>query len=330
MDLTTKYAGIPLAHPLLPGASPLVDKLDNIRQLEDCGAPGIVLHSLFEEQIVGEQTGPYSIREPHEEAFAEARTYLPPSEDFILSPEDYLEHIRRCKEATDLPIFASLNGSRGGDWLRYAKEIEQAGADALELNLYFLPGDISESAQDIEGITLEVIQEVRSVTDIPIIVKLSPFYSSLPHFANEMVAAGANGLLMFNRFYYPDIDLENLEVEPKLELSRSSELLLRLRWTAMLHGRVRTSFGITGGVHTPEDIVKSIMVGADAVQTVSCLLKNGIPAFRSLLAGFQQWMEENEYESVRQMKGSFSHHNCPNPSALERTNYLRTLQLWKA
>ena len=330
MDLTTKYVGIPLRHPLLPGASPLVDKIDNVRQLEDCGAAGIVLHSLFEEQIIGEQTGPYAVREPHEEAFAEARTYLPPTEDYILSPEDYLEHIRRCKEVTDLPVFASLNGSRSGDWLHYAKEIEQAGADALELNLYFLPSDVSEDAAEIENTTIEVVREVRNLTKLPIVVKLSPFFSSLPHFATELVAAGANGLLLFNRFYQPDIDLENLEIEPKLELSQSSELLLRLRWTAMIHGRVHTSLGITGGVHTPQDAIKSVMVGADAVQTVSYLLKNGIPAFSSLLQGFTDWMEENEYESVRQMKGSFSHHNCPNPSALARTNYLRTLQLWRA
>ncbi|TVR50519.1 MAG: dihydroorotate dehydrogenase-like protein [Puniceicoccaceae bacterium] len=329
MDLATTYLGLPLKHPLMPGASPLVDDLDVVRRLEDAGASAIVMHSLFEEQIVKDELAAAFHRESHEESFAEATSYLPWQEDFALGPDQYLEQIRRLKEAVAIPVIASLNGTRPGGWLDYARLIEKAGADALELNLYLLAMDATESSEEVEQRSLEIVREVTRNVKIPVAVKLSAFYTSLSYFATELDALGVRGLVLFNRFYQPDIDLENLEVKPHLELSTSSELLLRLRWLAILHGRVRASLAVTGGVHTARDAIKAVMCGASAVQMTSALLHHGPGHLAKVLTDLTTWLEVNEYDSLRQMQGSMSLAHCPDPSAFERTNYLRTLQLWK-
>ena len=330
MNLETSYLGLKLPHPLMPGASPLVDDLDTVRQLEDAGAAAIVMHSLFEEQIIRDEWAVFRSQEPHEESFGEATSYFPRQEDYELGPEQYLEQIARIKETVDLPVIASLNGTRPGGWIEYAGLIEEAGADALELNVYFLPTDPAESSDHVEARTLDVLRAVRSAVKIPLAVKLSPYYSALAYLSSNLDSLGADGLILFNRFYQPDIDAENLETTPRLDLSDPSELRLRLRWLGILHGRVQCSLACSGGVHRPIDAIKAIMAGADAVQCVSALLKNGPQHLKVLIDGLQTWMEENEYESIEQMKGNMSLIRCPDPSAYERANYLKVLQLWKA
>jgi dihydroorotate dehydrogenase (fumarate) len=330
MNLETSYLGLELPHPLMPGASPLVDDLDTVRRLEDAGAAAIVMHSLFEEQIIRDEWSVFRSQEPHEESFGEATSYFPKQEDYELGPGQYLEQIARIKETVDLPVIASLNGTRPGGWIEYAGLIEEAGADALELNVYFLPTDLAESSDHVEARTLDVLRAVRSAVKIPLAVKLSPYYSALAYLSNNLDSLGADGLILFNRFYQPDIDAENLETIPRLELSDPSELRLRLRWLGILHGRVQCSLACSGGVHRPIDAIKAIMAGADAVQCVSALLKNGPQHLKVLIDGLRTWMEENEYESIEQMKGNMSLIRCPDPSAYERANYLKVLQLWKA
>ncbi len=330
MNLETSYLGLKLPHPLMPGASPLVDDLDTVRRLEDAGAAAIVMHSLFEEQIIGDEWAVFRSQEPHEESFGEATSYFPKEEDYELGPQQYLEQIASIKEAVGVPVIASLNGTRLGGWIDYARLIEEAGADALELNVYFLPTDPGESSEHVEARTLDVLRAVRTAVKLPLAVKLSPFYSALAYLATTLDSLGANGLVLFNRFYQPDIDPENLETKPKLELSDPPELALRLRWLGILHGRVQCSLACSGGVHRPIDAIKAIMAGADAVQCVSALLKNGPNHLKFLIDGIQTWMEENEYESIEQMKGNMSLIRCPDPAAYERANYLKVLQLWKA
>jgi dihydroorotate dehydrogenase (fumarate) len=329
MTLETTYLGLKLAHPVMPGASPMVDNMDTIRAFEDAGASAIVLHSLFEEQILQDQWSTFQHQAPHEDSFAEARSFFPEQTDYHLGPEQYLEQIRRIKEAVKMPVIASLNGTRIGGWIDYAKLIEQAGADALELNIYYVATDPSESSDDVESRTLDVLRAVRAAVKLPLAVKLSPFYSSLPHFAAEIDALGANGLVLFNRFYQPDIDPDNLETQPKLELSNSSELRLRLRWLGILRAHVKCSLACSGGVHRGVDVVKAVMAGADAVQCVSSLLHFGPKHIRTLVEAVRFWMQEHEYESIEQMKGSMSLRHCPDPAAYERANYLKVLQLWK-
>jgi dihydroorotate dehydrogenase (fumarate) len=325
MDLTTKYLGLELDHPLMPGASPMVDDLDSVKRLEDAGASAIVMHSLFEEQITREQLGTIYHMEVHDNSFAEALSYFPKPDDFRLGPQQYLEQIRKIKEQVNLPVIGSLNGATGKGWVEYAQLIQQAGADALELNVYFLAADGNESGQAVEQRLLDVVRSVKERVSIPVAVKLSPFFSSLAHVAARLDAAGADGLVVFNRFYQPDIDLEALEVVPKLSLSTSSELLLRLRWVAILSGRVRASLAISGGVHTPEDVVKAVMAGASAVQVVSCLLQEGAEKLKALRDGLGRWMEAHEYQSIEQMRASMSLERSPNPAAFERANYMRVL-----
>ncbi|MBI3448797.1 MAG: dihydroorotate dehydrogenase-like protein [Acidobacteria bacterium] len=326
MNLNTTYLGITLPHPFMPGASPLVDDLDTVRLLEDAGAAAIVMHSLFEEQITREQLGTLDQFESHAESFAEASSFFPRAADFRLGPHQYLDQIRRIKEAVKLPVIASLNGVTATGWLEYARWIQQAGADALEINVYYVATDPRESGSDVERRTLEIVRAVKSAVTIPVAVKLSPFFSSLTHVAQELDDLDVDGLVLFNRFYQPDIDVESLEVVPTLKLSDSTELTLRLRWLAILSGHVNASLAVSGGVHTPLDAVKAIMAGAHGVQVVSALLRNGVDHLTYLRDGLSAWLQEHEYESLTQLRGSMRLHACPDPGAFERANYMRVLQ----
>ena len=329
MDLSTTYLGLKLPHPFMPGASPMVDDLDTVRRLEDSGASAIVMHSLFEEQITREQIGTIEAMEIHAAAFAEALSYFPEPEEYRLGPEQYLEQIQKIKAAVKLPVIASLNGVTLGGWLEYAQKIEQAGADALELNVYYLAAKSWEAGSLVERRILEMVHAVKNGVRIPLAVKLAPFFSSLGHFASELDRLKVDGLVLFNRFYQPDLNPEELEVVPTLTLSDSSELLLRLRWLAILAGRLRASLAVSGGVHTGLDAVKAVMTGADAVQMVSALLKRGPRQLAAVKQDFTNWMEQHEYESVSQMKGSMSLLKSPDPSSFERANYMRILQSFR-
>jgi dihydroorotate dehydrogenase (fumarate) len=328
MDLSTTYLGFSLPHPFMPGASPLVDDLDMVRRLEDAGAAAIVMHSLFEEQLVGEQLAHASYTHAPAESFPEALTYFPPSE-FALGPDDYLEQLRRIKAAVAVPVIASLNGRSWGGWLSYSYLLAQAGADALELNVYELATDPHESAAAIEARILAMLRAVRTNLSIPVAVKLSPYYTALAELAGRLDGAGADGLVLFNRFYQADIDVEQLEVTPTLHLSDSSELLLRITWLAALSPHLRASLAVSGGVHTGLDAVKAVMAGAHAVQMVSALLRHGPEHLRAVREATAQWLEEHEYESLRQMQGSMNLQRCPDPKAFARANYLHVLQSWQ-
>ena len=330
MDLSTTYLGLRLPHPLMPGASPMVDNLDTVKRLEAAGAAAIVMHSLFEEQIVQDQLASFHFTERHAESFAEALSYFPRPGEYALGPEQYLAQVARIKAAVSVPVIASLNGTTSGGWVGYARRIQEAGADALELNVYYLATDPQEPGEVVERRTLDILRAVKQAVIIPVAVKLSPFFSSLSHFAAELDAAGADGLILFNRFYQPDIDAENLEVIPRLEFSTSAELLVRLRWLSVLSCQVRASLAITGGVHTAKDAIKAIMAGASAVQMVSELLRSGPAHLKTVLADLTHWMEENEYESIEQMRGSMNLARSPDPAAFERANYIRVLQGWRA
>jgi dihydroorotate dehydrogenase (fumarate) len=329
-NLSTRYLGLHLPHPLIPGASPLSDDLDGVRRLEDAGAAAIVLRSLFEEQISREQVAAFIHTDMHGESFAEAMTYFPSPESFVFGPHEYLEHLRRVKEAVRIPVIASLNGTTPGGWLDYPPLIERIGADALELNVYQLALDPEVSGQDVERQALEVVREVRGAVRMPIAVKLSPFYSSLAHLAHEIDELGADGLVLFNRFYQPDIDPESLDLSRSLYLSDSRELPLRLRWLGVLSGQVRASLAVTGGVHTSVDAIKSVMAGAHAVQLVSVLLQRGPVHLRVLRQGMVDWMEEHEWESLDEMRGNMNLARCPDPAVYERANYMLMLQGWRS
>ena len=326
MDLRTTYLGLDLPHPLMPGASPLADDLDTVRRLEDEGAAAIVLRSLFEEQIRREQLATFLHTEPHGESFAEALCYFPRPEAFALGPEDYIAHLGRVKQAVGVPVIASLNGTTLGGWLEYGRAIAQAGADALELNVYSVPCSTDEDAPSIEARTVELLKTLKASVTIPVAVKLSPFYTSLPHFVKQLERAGADGLVLFNRFYQPDIDPESLSLNRDLRLSTPAELPLRLQWLALLDDRVSCSLAVTGGVHDGRDALKAVMAGADAVQLVSALLRHGPGRLGAVLAEMIDWLEEHEYASLAQMKGSMSRASCPDPTVYERANYMLTLQ----
>jgi dihydroorotate dehydrogenase (fumarate) len=330
MDLRTSYLGFELPHPLMPGASPLADDLDAVRRLEDAGAAAIVVHSLFEEQITREEQGVVHYMQVHEESFAEALSYFPAPDEYALGPDRYLDQVRRIKAAVRVPVIASLNGTTPAGWLHYAQLIQQAGADALELNFYHVATDPAETSAAVERRLLDSVHIVRQHLTIPLAVKLSPFFSSLPHLARELDAAGANGLVLFNRFYQPDIDLDMLETVPRLHFSTSDELLLRVRWLAILSGKVKASLGATGGVHTGLDALKAVMAGAHAVQMVAALLMHGPAHLAAVRRELTRWLEEHEYESLRQAQGSMSLLRSPAPEAFERGNYMRALQSWRA
>lgn len=329
MNLTTNYLGLELAHPFILGASPLASNLDRVRRAEDAGAAAITLHSLFEEQALHQEAGLAAHVHAHAESFGEAHSYFPAEVDYHYGPEEYLEHLAKAKQAVNTPVIASLNGTHLGGWNYFAKAIQEAGADALELNLYTTPSISDESPEIIESRLVEIVKSVCKTVSIPVAVKISPFFTSVAHFARRLEDAGAAGLVMFNRFYQPDIDLEALEHKPSLQLSDSSELLLRLRWIAMLYGRCQLDIACTGGVHTGQDAIKAVMCGADAVQLVSVLLRGGVECIGDLRRDLQTWLEEREYASLEQMKGSMSHRHAPNPEAIERANYMRTLQSWE-
>ncbi|HEX9639084.1 MAG TPA: dihydroorotate dehydrogenase-like protein [Acidobacteriota bacterium] len=329
IDLSSSYLGLQLKHPLMPGASPLVDDLDVVKRLEDAGAAAIVMHSLFEEQIVREEIHALQDLESHSESFAEAQSYLPSPDEFALGPAEYLEQIRRIKATVGLPVIGSLNGISPGGWLDYGRWIESAGADALELNVYQLATDLRLTAAELERRTVDMVAQLKQQIRIPLAVKLSPFYTALPQFAQQLQQAGAAGVVLFNRFYQPDIDLEELEVQRTLVLSDSSELNLRLRYLAILSGRIELSLGASGGVHSVYDVIKAVMAGAHAVQLVSALLQRGPEYLRVLVEELQQWLEEHEYDSLRQMQGNMSLQRCPDPTAYERGNYVHILQSWR-
>ena len=328
-SLTTRYLGLELSNPIVPGASPLTGNLDQVRRLEDAGAPAIVMHSLFEEQIERDVGAEFAHMRRFEDVFSEAANFFPTAAEYALGPEEYLSQLGRIKEAVSVPVIASLNGTGPGRWVEYASLIERAGADALELNIYSVATDATIPGTEVRDNIIEVVQEVKRAITIPVAVKLAPFFSSFSNVGCMLQDAGADGLVMFNRFYQPDIDVGTLEVVPRLELSTPDELRLRLRWLAILFGRVRIPMAATGGVHDADDVVKALLAGATVTQVVSCLLQRGTGHLKTLVEGLRRWMVENEYESVAQMRGALSLANCPDPAAFERANYLRTLQLWK-
>jgi dihydroorotate dehydrogenase (fumarate) len=326
VDLTTTYLGLNLKNPLVASASPLAKKLSGARRLEDAGVAAIVMESLFEEQIVQESLQMHDDLSRGADSHPEARSYLADYGFFQLGPEAYLEHLHRVKSALGIPVIGSLNGFSTGGWVEYARKIEQAGADALELNLYDLATDPGLTGVELEARHVALVQDIRKEVRIPIAVKLSPFYTALPNFARRLSAAGANGLVLFNRFYQPDFDLETLEVIPNLVLSNSHELRLPLRWIAILFGRVKADFALTSGVHTGQDLIKAMMAGASIVMSASALLKSGHGWVERTLADAAKWMEEHEYASVRQMIGSMSQQSVAEPAVFERANYIKTLR----
>lgn len=326
MDLTTTYLGMKLRSPLVPSASPLSDHVDKIKQMEDAGAAAVVLYSLFEEQIVQEQLALHHHTTYTAESYAEALSYFPEPSAFRAGPEEYLEHIHHAKESVAIPIIASLNGSTSGGWTRFAKQIEQAGADALELNIYSIPTDIFKPGSEVEEIDIDIVRQVREAVSIPIAVKLSPFFSNMANMALQFSLAGANGLVLFNRFYQPDIDLELLEVRPNVLLSTPQDLRLPLRWIAILHNRIQADLAATSGIHTVEDVIKMLMAGANVTMMASALIKNGIDHLRTMEETLVQWLEEHEYESIQQMQGSMSQERSGNPGAFERAQYMKAIR----
>ena len=329
MNLGTTYLGFQLPHPFMAGASPLVDDLDMVRRLEDAGTAAIVMHSLHEEQLAGEQLATSHHMEVAEQSFGEALSFLPRPPRFALGPDEYLEQIVRIKEMVAVPVIGSLNGVTPEGMLQYAHLIEQAGADALELNLYYIPTDAEQDGPSIEERTVDTVRHLVARIRIPVAVKLSPFYSSFVNLARQLDETGVSGLVLFNRFYQPDIDPENYQTVPALHLSDSSELPLRIRWLGIVYGQVRASLAVTGGVHTPLDAVKAVMAGANGVQVVSALLRKGPQHLGVLREGLRQWLTDHEYESLDQMCGSMSLLRCPDPAAYERTGYMTVLQSWK-
>lgn len=329
MSLKTKYLGLELEHPLVASASPLSYSLEGIRQLEDGGASAVVLHSLFEEQI--EQEGQILDHFLHYGTFShfEALDYFPEPEAFNLAANDYVELVRAAKQAVNVPIIASLNGTTDHGWLRYAKHLEEAGADALELNLYHLVTDMEMSAAETEARYLRILGSVRENIKIPIAVKVGPYFSSFAHMAKAFSKHGANALVLFNRFYQPDFDLETLNVKPNLVLSNTHDLRLPLTWIAILYGRVPIDLALTSGVHSHFEVLKGLMAGASVTMMASEPLKNGVQRFREIMLALEQWMDDHEYDSVQQMKGSMSQQSVANPEAFERANYMKVLQSWR-
>jgi dihydroorotate dehydrogenase (fumarate) len=326
MDLTTKYLGMQLRTPLVVSASPLSQEIGGIRSLEDAGASAVVLYSLFEEQLHQEALDLELHLNAGTESFAEALTYFPQSSEFHTGPEGYLDHIRKAKAAVDIPIIASLNGATLGGWTKFARQIEQAGADAIECNLYFIPTNMDIPGSETEKIYTDILREVKGAVHIPVAVKLSPFFSNFAHVAKQFDQLGADGLVLFNRFYQPDIDLDKLEIVPNVLLSTPQALRLPLTWIGILHGRIRASMAATSGVHGPEDVIKLLMVGADVTMMCSALLRYGIGHLRHVEQGVQEWMAAHEYESVQQMQGSMSQLHCPDPGAFERAQYMRAVK----
>ncbi|MGA8220252.1 MAG: dihydroorotate dehydrogenase-like protein [Candidatus Acidiferrales bacterium] len=324
-DITTNYLGFTLKSPIVASASPLCDSLDNMRQLEDHGIAAIVLPSLFEEQLDLESQAVDSDLSRGAESTPESLNYFPELGTYNLGIDGYLQLIWRAKQRVAVPVIASLNGVSPGGWVRYARLMEEAGADALELNIYAIATDPNESSAKVEGHYFQLLREVKDHVRIPVAVKLSHFFTAIANMGKKLDETGADALVLFNRFYQPDFNIESLEIEPSLTLSNSHELLLRLNWIAILYGHVRADLAVTGGVHTAPDVLKSMMAGANVAMMTSAILKNGIPHVKAVLRDLVQWMEDHEYESIRQMRGSMSLRSVPNPGAFSRGNYMRVL-----
>jgi dihydroorotate dehydrogenase (fumarate) len=328
-DLSTTYMGIPLKNPIVPSASSLSAELDTIKRLEDAGAAAVTLPSLFEEQIDFEAESLSYFLEQGTYSYAESLTYFPPLKEFRRGPKEYVEHIRKACEAVDIPIIASLNGISPGGWTDYARQFQDAGAAAVELNIYYVPTKSQMTGEDVEQLHLSIVEEVKQRITVPVAVKLSPFFSSLPNIATRLDAVGANALVLFNRFYQPDLDIEALEACPRLVLSTSDEMRLPLRWIAILYGNIKASLALTTGIHTAEDVLKAVMAGADVANVCSVLLQEGVDKIGRLLRGVTTWMDEHEYQSISEMKGTLSLQSVPDPAAFERANYMKVLKSYK-
>lgn len=325
-ELSTRYLGLELRNPLVAAASPLTGHLEMLEQLQEAGAAAVVLPSLFQEQIEHEEVAIHRMHEFGAESFPEALTYLPELDSYNTGPERYLRLVEDAKRRLDIPVIASLNGSSLGGWVRHGRLLEEAGADALELNIFYLASDGAVSGAEVEKHYLELVEAVRREVSLPLAVKMGPFFSSLAHFARRVVAGGADGLVLFNRFMQPDIDLEHLEVTPAVVLSRSWESRLPLRWIAILSGRIECSLAATSGAHSAADVLKLLLAGADAVALASSLLEHGPGRLAEILTEMRHWLVEQEYASIEQLKGSMSHRNCPDPGALERAHYMEALR----
>jgi dihydroorotate dehydrogenase (fumarate) len=329
IDLATKYLGLQLRSPIVASSSPLSQDLDNLRKLEAAGAGAVVMHSLYEEQIMLDAFWMKGFLSQGSDGFPEAMSYFPDRNAYAVDPAGYLKHLEAARKAVKMPVIGSLNGVSTGGWIRYAREIESAGADALELNIYYLATSLQTTAQEVEQSYGELVRDIKNQVRIPVSVKLSPYFTAVANMCRQLVLAGVDGLVLFNRFYQPDIDLDAQEVRPTLKLSNSSELLPRLRWLAVLAGRVRASLSCSGGVHTAEDAIKALMAGAHTVQVVSALLQHGPEYLATLKTDMLHWLEEHEFDSLAQLRGSLSLQRCPQPQAFERSNYMRVLQTWR-
>ncbi len=328
-DITTTYLGLKLKNPLVPSPSPLMRKIDNIKQMEDAGAAAVVLHSLFEEQVIREAEELDRTISVDAESTSEVRAYFPDLQRYNAGPDHYLDYIRKVKQAVSIPVIASLNGVSSGGWTRYARMIQDAGADALELNMYYVAANPAQTSVEVEQMYLDLVRAIKAHLRIPIAVKLSLYFSAFANIAQQLDQAGVNGMVLFNRFYQPDFDLENLEVVPNLELSSSDLMRVRLRWIAILYGRVQADLALTGGVHTAEEVLKAMMAGASVAMMTSALLHHGIGHLRGVLASLTRWMDKHEYNSIQQMRGSMSQKAVANPAAFERANYARVLQSYE-
>ncbi len=329
MDLSTKYLGLKLKNPIVPSSSPLSKELDTLKSLEDAGASAVVLHSLFEEQITYEEQEYNYFTTYGTESYAEALTYFPKQNEYYLGPEEYLEHIQKAKKSLGIPVIGSLNGVSSSGWTKYAKQIEEAGADAIELNVYYLATDIDTDSKKIEEIYLNNLKEVKSAVKIPVAMKLSPYFSATANFCKKLDDAGADGLVLFNRFYQPDLDIESLEVVPDLSLSTNWELRLPLRWIAILFGKIKASLAATSGVQNHNDVIKVLIVGGDVAMICSELLRNGVSRITEILENMKKWMEDHEYDSIETMKGSMSQKSVADPAAFARANYMKILNSYK-
>ena len=329
MNLTTNYLGLLLKNPIVASSSPLSHTVDSIRRLEDAGAAAVVMYSLFEEQIGFDSYYIDYHLTQGVDSYAESISYFPDMQSYNIGPDEYLNLIRRAKEAVDIPIIGSLNGASVGGWTDYAALIEEAGADALELNIYYLPTNVEISSLEVERLYLDILSAVRQTVSIPVAVKLSPFFTSTANMASRLVDVGADGLVLFNRFYQPDFDLENLEVAPRLVLSSSDDLRLPLRWVAILHGRLPIDLAITSGIHTSQDVIKGLMAGAKVTMMASELLQKGVRRIGQVINELTTWLNEHEYQSVMQMIGAMSQKHCAEPAAFERANYMKMLQSYR-
>ena len=328
MEIQTSYLGMRLDHPFMAGASPLSYRVDGIKRLEDAGCAAVVLHSLFEEQITRDYSGHIAHMNVSDGTFAETLSAFPQPAEYLMGPDEYAEHVYQAKRAVDIPIIGSLNGRTGESWLKFARTIEQAGADALEVNIYDVPAELSESSAAVEAQLESLVGDLKHFIKIPVAMKLSPFFTALGSFARRLDAAGADGLVLFNRFYQPDVDIETMRVSPQLELSTSAELLLRLRWLAILYGRIRPSLAVSGGIATPEDGIKSILAGADVVQMVSALLRHGPSYVATMRRGLEEWLESHQLATLADARGLVSLKATKDAASFERAHYIHTLHSW--